>query len=102
MPKKWENNWSIKLSDEERVNRNWQLLTLGNLTIITNSLNSSIRDSDWNTKKIGKGRNKGLLEYSAGVEIFNKYLSLHDWNEDSIRDRANFLAEKATQVVWKV
>ena len=102
MPKKWENNWNTKLSPEERSERNSIIFTLGNLTIITNSLNSSIRDSDWKTKKEGKGKNKGLSEYSAGVEIFNKYLKLDEWNEERIKERAKFLSDKAINSVWKI
>ena len=50
MPKKWENNWAPVVNDEQRYNRNNKLLTLGNLAIITSSLNSAIRDSSWDIK----------------------------------------------------
>ncbi len=102
MPKKWENKWKTKLSEQGKSDRNNLLLTLGNLTIITSSLNSSIRDSDWKTKKAGKGKHKGLQEYAAGVEIFNKYLELNDWDESSIFERAIFLTDKALNEVWKL
>ena len=58
MPKKWSNNWGSLPTQDEIIRRNRKLLTMGNLTIITQSLNSSIRDSDWKTKKEGK-RDKG-------------------------------------------
>ncbi|MDC1174658.1 HNH endonuclease family protein [Bacteriovoracaceae bacterium] len=102
MPKKWENHWVASLSIEEKNLRNKKLLTLGNLTIITNKLNSSIRDSSWHDKKVGKGKNKGLSEYSRGIEIFNKYLELDDWNEEVIKARANELYSLATTNVWKL
>ena len=54
MPKKWENHWEKLIQQEDKIARNRKLLTLGNLTIITQSLNSSIRDADWSIKKIGK------------------------------------------------
>jgi hypothetical protein len=44
------------------------ILTLGNLTIITQALNASIRDSDWATKKNGKGDKGGLRKYAEGIE----------------------------------
>ena len=50
MPKKWRNNWDKLSSKESEINRDRKLLTLGNLTIITQSLNSSIRDSKWEDK----------------------------------------------------
>ena len=54
MPKKWRNKWGT-LTEEAATRRGRKLLTLGNLAIITHSLNASIRDADWTTKKQGKG-----------------------------------------------
>jgi hypothetical protein len=51
MPKKWRNNWKHSLNQEQAKERDQKLLTLGNLTIITQSLNASMRDADWETKK---------------------------------------------------
>ncbi len=100
MPKKWENYWDKSLTQEEKLNRNRTLLTLGNLAIITSSLNSSIRDSDWATKKNGRGEKKGLKHYSAGVETLGDFLDEAEWNETNIKNRANYLAEKALSI-WK-
>ena len=100
MPKKWENHWNGITSEEDRLFRNRKLLTLGNLTIITASLNRSIRDSDWQTKKTGKDNKKGLLEYSSGIETINEYLNLEDWNESVIEKRAEYLYEQAREI-WK-
>ena len=60
MPKKWENNWPPVRSEGERLFRNRKLLTLGNLTIITASLNSSLRDSSCDVKKNGRSPKKVL------------------------------------------
>ena len=92
MPKKWENNWDTEkdFTEEERNYRNNKLLTLGNLAIITASLNSSIRDANWDIKKQGKGNKKGLLEYANGLETMNKYLQYDKWDENSIDKRAGF------------
>ena len=101
MPKKWENHWHNSLNNEEKMNRNRKLLTLGNLTIITQSLNSTIRDANWENKKNGKGDKKGLIAYASGLETMSHYLSFDDWDEKAIEDRANFLLEKAKEI-WKV
>lgn len=101
MPKKWENNWQPVSTDDERNSRNKKLLTLGNLTIITASLNSSIRDSSWDIKKDGKGSKKGLVYYASGLETFSEYLLLPKWDETSIESRAKFLASKANEI-WEV
>ncbi len=101
MPKKWENNWGELKTEEERINRNKKLLTLGNLTIITSSLNSSIRDANWEIKKKGKKDNKGLVYYSAGIETLVKFLDEKEWNESTIEKRAKFLFGKAKDI-WNV
>lgn len=56
-------------------------MTLGNLTIITASLNSSIRDGNWNVKKSGKLNKPGLNQYAAGLDTFSQYLALPTWDE---------------------
>lgn len=101
MPKKWANNWGSLPTQDDIINRNRKLLTLGNLTIITQSLNSSIRDSDWKTKKEGKGDKGGLIEYASGLETMTKYLANDIWDESKIEERAEDLfkiAEKAWQI----
>jgi len=100
MPKKWENNWDKNktFTDEERQHRNNKLLTLGNLAIITSSLNSSIRDSDWNKKKDGTDKYSGLIKFTSGIETINKYLHYDNWNEDKIDERAEFLYEKSMEI----
>lgn len=101
MPKKWENKWA-RVSDKEAKDfRNFKLKTLGNLAIITQNLNASIRDSNWPTKKRGSGKKGGLRHYSAGIETLNPYLDLPKWNEDEIEKRANFLYENAKNI-WSV
>ncbi len=86
---------------EDKVKRNRKLLTLGNLTIITQSLNASLRDASWTIKLKGKGDKKGLTAYSAGLETINEYLKLDEWNEQRIEERARFLNDKAKEI-WKV
>lgn len=101
MPKKWRNNWDKLSSKESEINRDRKLLTLGNLTIITQSLNSSIRDSKWEDKLKGKNRKGGLIEYSVGLKTISQFLKYPEWNEKTIEERALFLYEKAKQI-WKI
>jgi hypothetical protein len=100
MPKNWENNWGKISNKELRDIRNRKLLTLGNLAIITQSLNASIKDSNWKTKKKGKPDKPGLIHYSAGIETLAPYLEIEDWNEFEIEKRARFLYNKAVKI-WK-
>ena len=99
MPKKWRNNWGALDADAARE-RDKVLLTLGNLAIITGSLNSSIRDADWKIKKTGKSSKSGLLECSGGIVTMNGATEKDLWNEDEINARGLWLAEKALEV-WK-
>ena len=101
MPKKWRNNWDKLSSKESEINRDRKLLTLGNLTIITQSLNSSIRDSKWEDKLKGKNKKGGLIEYSGGLKTISQFLQYPEWNEKTIEKRALFLYEKAKQI-WKI
>ena len=101
MPKKWENNWGQLDSKEEIDYRNRKLLTLGNLAIITQSLNASIRDSSWAVKKEGNNKRPGLKHFSAGIETLAPYLELPVWNEAQIEKRATDLFEKAKEI-WKI
>ena len=98
MPKKWENNWPAVNSEDERIQRNRKLLTLGNLTIITASLNSSIRDGSWDTKKNGKANKKGLIYYASGLETFSSCLSFPKWDEAEIESRARSLSVMANSI----
>ncbi|SQA79154.1 Uncharacterized conserved protein [Capnocytophaga ochracea] len=101
MPKKWRNNWDKLSSKESEINRDRKLLTLGNLTIITQSLNSSIRDSKWEDKLKGKNKKGGLIEYSEGLKTISQFLKYPEWDEKTIEERALFLYEKAKQI-WKI
>ncbi len=101
MPKKWENHWGQLANPEDKNKRDRKLLTLGNLTIITQALNSTIRDSNWEMKKNGKDNNKGLLQYSAGLETIGKYLQFPEWNEESIQKRAEELYTYAKEI-WAI
>ncbi len=101
MPKKWENHWGKLSNQEDKIKRNRKLLTLGNLTIITQALNSTIRDANWTVKRKGKADKKGLNTYSAGLETMSHYLTLDEWNEQTIEERAKFLYDKAKEI-WKI
>ena len=95
MPKKWRNNWGIAIDPE---NRDFTLQTLGNLAIITASLNSAIRDADWDKKLDGTSSKGGLKKHAAGLVTMEAVLSSTDWDEDHISERADWLADKAIEV----
>lgn len=97
MPKKWRNNWTFPTSNTEEE-RDRILLTLGNLAIITQPLNSSIRDSNWQTKLNGKNSKTGLIGYASGLVTMQSALSQTDWDEKTISERADTLSKMALKV----
>ncbi|MFA5586151.1 MAG: DUF262 domain-containing HNH endonuclease family protein [Saccharofermentanales bacterium] len=98
MPKKWYNNWTNPKEPFSKEDRDRLLLTLGNLTIITQALNASIRDANWTMKKKGANSKGGLKSYSQGIEILSSFLDENKWDEVQIVGRAQFLAEKAVEI----
>ena len=99
MPRKWRNHWEPCASEElERV-RDQKLQTLGNFAIITQSLNTSISDADWSTKKAGKRGNPGLNQCAAGLLTMENVLTENHWDESNIESRAEWLWEQA-KVLW--
>lgn len=72
-------------------NRNAVLQTFGNLTILTQALNSAASNSAWPDKK-GE-----LLRHSL-LPINQQLHSFDTWNEETIADRASFLLKRALEL----
>lgn len=102
MPKKWQNNWGNLTEQTDIDHRNELILSIGNLTIIPQSLNASIRDADWQTKKNGKGDKGGLLKFASAIEISRDCLNKEQWTEQDIVNRTEQLYNKIIQYWnWK-
>lgn len=97
MPKKWKKNWPLPSSTTEEQ-RDLAVNSLGNMMLLPISLNASISNSDWYTKKNGSGKKKGLVHYASDLAIWNGALSKSIWDEDAISERAEWLAEKANEM----
>ncbi len=93
MPKKWINHWHNMPEDSDENYRNAKLLTLGNLTLVKGKLNSVMRDSNWNKKR------EELRKFST-LRQTTDYITLGDWNEDEITERANDLFTSAIKI-WE-
>ena len=82
--------------------RNTLIHTIGNLTLTTQKLNSSMSNSGWEEKR------SELLGHAT--LLVNNELTLNDaWDEDQIGDRSMRIAKLVTEVwpgpnapVWKV
>lgn len=94
MPKKWMTHWPMPEGGEEAVGeRNYRILTLGNLTLVTKKLNSKMKNSAWETKR-------GHLRKHSSLHITTAYID-DEWCDTAIERRSDDLAEIATQV-WAV
>ena len=101
MPKKWRNNWPKCQTEEGSQRRDSVLLTLGNLAIIPQELNASIRDGGWQTKKEGKDGKPGLEICAAGMMTVFDALQKDEWTENDIWERAEWLYSHAKKI-WEL
>lgn len=110
MPQKWIENWPLadggkgmtwdeigRADDDDPVaeasrKRHRAAHTLGNLTIVTQPLNSSLSHSSWAQKK------PAILEKSV-LPINQRLHSYGEWNEAAIERRARELYERAV-TLW--
>lgn len=100
MPQKWWTNWPLP----EGIDQDWRnhmVRTIGNCTMITQSLNSSISNDCWSVKLEGKNNRGGLKAFANGLLTLDGVLTLVEWNEETIANRSKLLAEQACRT-WKV
>ncbi|WP_276366247.1 DUF262 domain-containing HNH endonuclease family protein [Chryseolinea sp. H1M3-3] len=94
MPQKWETNWlTRKMREDEKAIRYKKIKTLGNLTLVTQNLNSKMKNSEWSRKK------EHLKEYSK-LRLTTDYLKLKSWDENAIQNRADILSSDALKI-WR-
>lgn len=107
MPQKWTSFWGVEEikvynddgSIEENPEKAAQIRTqsissIGNMTLLTSNLNSTLRNLQFSLKVEGQGRRKGIKEYSSlsiTKEIVCEYDQNKIWDERSIRERTNRL-----------
>ena len=96
MPQKWMRNWPLPEGGDPDA-RSKKIKTLGNFTMLTQPLNSSISNESWSTKLTGKNNN-GLRVYANGLLTLTGVLDLAIWDEKAIDTRATWLARKAADL----
>lgn len=108
MPIKWTEYWSdvevldingnvIQDPEIAKKERNSKIRHIGNMTLLNSSLNTSLRNYNFDRKVKGEGRKKGIKDYSElGItkdDIVIPYDSGDTvWNEKKITDRTEALA----------
>ncbi len=97
MPRQWQQNWPLPspASQEMRDRRDDRVHFLGNLTLTTNSLNSSLSNGPWEEKRAALDNHSTLL---LNKRLLTAYHG--DWDEDSIEARSHDLASRVIDI-WK-
>lgn len=107
MPKRWKTHWSnipVKLDDREvdatseegATERDAHIQSLGNKTLLTSNLNSTVKNEAFMVKIDGKGENKqGYRSHTSLLltkELVEQTATDTVWDETHIRDREAHLA----------
>ena len=97
MPLKWQENWRLppSASLEEVERRDERIHFLGNLTLTTGKLNTSLSNGPWDEKKTA-------IEHHSTLLLNSELLSgtPGEWDEDAIEERSKALASTITDI-WR-
>ncbi|NLH40169.1 MAG: DUF262 domain-containing protein [Elusimicrobia bacterium] len=117
MPQKWEEYWKdipqktnpdgLPMTEEEtKRDRSNKIYWIGNMTLLTSSLNSALHNYAFEKKMNGEGRKKGIKAYAELsitkediVEPYDK--GDRNWDEEKIIKRTNNL-EQEIMKIWNL
>lgn len=97
MPKKYEKNWPLTEGYDEDLRKS-MINTLGNMAMLPQRLNSSISNAAWAAKKEGNSSQNGLSYYASDLVTLKDVIKKKEWNEYSISERAEWLADVAMKI----
>ena len=97
MPQTWRPNWPVSAATEAEAelasrSRDAAVDRLGNLTLVTDSLNPSLSNGPWPTKRAAVSKHSALVLNAAIVNA-------EKWDEGAIEERGTSLAKTAC-FVW--
>jgi hypothetical protein len=114
MPQKWEEHWNdlplkknpdnSDMTPEQSIrDRYSKVYFFGNMTLLTSSLNTSLRNYKFVQKMEGQGRNKGIKNYDDLFITKNDIVDPYDagdkiWDEIKIENRTNALADEILSI----
>lgn len=115
MPQKWEQHWKdlpekrnnageIMGPEEAKQDRYEKVYWLGNMTLLTSSLNSSLKNYAFQKKLSGDGRKKGVKAYASLSITKDDIVAPYEqgetsWDESRIVSRTDELA-KEVLTIW--
>jgi uncharacterized protein with ParB-like and HNH nuclease domain len=99
LPQAWETHWTLP-ETISREDRNWALHGIGNLTLISGSLNKELSHGPWTSNSSSVSKSGGLAQHSK-LELNARLLRDHPdfWDENAMQVRAKSLFEVA-QLIW--
>lgn len=96
LPQKWQSHWPV-VDLEAEIQRGSHVHCLGNLTLLTGSLNSKVSNAGWTQKRQGLRKHDTLLLNSRLLDGTGE----GEWNEDTIDARSGQLID-VLLTVWPV
>ena len=84
LPQKWKDHWPVETL-QQQIDRDAHVHRLGNLTLLTQSLNSTVSNGPWNGAK-GKQQ---ALDASDTLLMTREPRKSEEWNEERINDRTH-------------
>lgn len=97
MPQEWIPNWPIVSQDEAVRKRDAIIHTLGNLTLITQALNSKVSNGPW----LGENGKREALIANTSLKITQEVVSESEWTEAKIAARTEQMIEDVV-TIWPV
>lgn len=94
MPEKWEKHWPLPAGvnpDEAEAERKRLVQTVGNLTLLTKSLNPSISNGPWSKKR-------EAIQENSVLKLNNRLWDQSIWDEQAIRRRGEELFRLALEI----
>lgn len=117
LPQKWEEHWSTVpiIGEDGNPITDWEaakkyryklIYSIGNMTLLKSSLNSSLRNYEIQRKVEGEGRKRGIKHYAelgiTKLDIVAQYESGdRSWDETKIRERTRQITEDALKI-WTI
>jgi len=114
MPQRWEEYWynvpekkkadgSQMTAEEAKKDRQDKVYWLGNMTLLTSSLNSALRNYVFEKKVNGEERKKGMKAYGALSITQDDIVSMFEkgavvWDESRIMERTDVFAQEISEI----
>ncbi|KRF05308.1 hypothetical protein ASH00_13075 [Arthrobacter sp. Soil782] len=94
MPQKWRKHWPAELTEDQEAERDRTIQQLGNLTIVTQSLNSKVSNGPWRTKRDHFLNSDDVLITKDAMRIAGE----GSWSEREIIARTNQMIEQILNI----